>query len=202
MFFSGGATMLRPTISVPLESASMIARPGISLPAPITIPAPPIITDGGLTIPTPTETAPVSPESTLAETTPEGVSSEFEVPVPEAVPDATQADILKPFEVSSVPNPYGKNGGLEHQKTIDELEAEMKDRGLETQREEMIRTPEGEKSKRFVDLTGKDPKTGKVERVQVGKQTKKGKVPVARERKALKDIEKATGERPKFVPYN
>ncbi len=50
-------------------------------------------------------------------------------------------------------------------------------------------------------MQGTDPKTGKVEQVQVGKQNQNG-TPVAREVKALNDIEKATGTRPKFVPYN
>ncbi len=102
----------------------------------------------------------------------------------------------------SVPNPNGKNGGKAHQNTIDAQEAQLKQDGFtEVQREVMVKTPEGSKSKRFVDLQGKNPKTGEVKQVQVGKQNKNG-TPVSRERKAMDDIEKATGTRPEFVPYN
>ena len=100
-----------------------------------------------------------------------------------------------------VPNPNGKNGGEAHQKTIDKEEAKMKQEGFETQREVMVKTPNGEKSKRFIDLQGKNPKTGQVKQVQVGKQNKNG-TPVSRERKAMDDVQNATGKRPEFVPYN
>ncbi len=101
-----------------------------------------------------------------------------------------------------ITNPYGKKGGPEHQATIDESEFQLQKEGFETQREFMVRTPEGEKGKRFVDVVGKDPATGEVTKmVQVGKQTKKGK-PIAREQRAIDDIKKATGKEPSFRPYN
>ncbi|MGN6293479.1 MAG: DUF6443 domain-containing protein [Chitinophagaceae bacterium] len=100
-----------------------------------------------------------------------------------------------------VPNPNGKKGSEAHQEKINELEKEMQAQGLETKREVKIETPGGNKEKRFVDLEGKDPKTGEVRQVQVGKQNKNG-TPVSREVKALDDIEKATGKRPEFWPYN
>jgi hypothetical protein len=78
----------------------------------------------------------------------------------------------------------------------------MQDRGLDTQREYMVDTPDGEKTRRYVDVVGKDPLTGDVvEMHQVGRQTKGG-LPVARERRALDDIERATGTRPQYDPYN
>lgn len=118
---------------------------------------------------------------------------------------ATSRAIEKVTEKSSekkVPNPNGKNGGEAHQKTIDKQEAKMKKEGFtETKREIKVDTPKGEKSKRYIDLQGKNPKTGEVKQVQVGKQNL-NKTPVARERRALDDIEQATGKRPEFVPYN
>ena len=101
----------------------------------------------------------------------------------------------------NVPNPNGKKGGDLHQKTIDDVEQDMQSRGLETKREVKIETPGGNKNTRYVDLEGKDPKTGAVEQVQVGKQNKNG-TPVSREKKALDDIENATGQRPAFKAYN
>lgn len=101
-----------------------------------------------------------------------------------------------------VPNPNGKNGGEAHQKTIDKQEAKMKKEGFtETKREVKVNTPNGEKSKRYIDLEGKNPKTGEVRQIQVGKQNKNG-TPVARERRAIDDIKEATGVKPVFVPYN
>jgi hypothetical protein len=85
---------------------------------------------------------------------------------------------------------------------VDKAEKDMQSRGLETQREFRVPTPNGEKSSRYVDVVGKDPVTGQVkEMAQVGKQTQGGN-PVARERRALDDIQKASGQRPDFHPYN
>ena len=101
-----------------------------------------------------------------------------------------------------VPNPYGKKGGPAHQGKVDDVVKDMEKRGLDTGTELKVKTPDGEKGSRYVDAYGKDPKTGKVvETHQVGKQTKKGE-PIARERRALDDIEGATGKRPDFHPYN
>ena len=67
--------------------------------------------------------------------------------------------------------------------------------------EQTIKTLGGEKSRRAVDVRGINPTTGEVKDIQVGRQNKNG-TPVARERRALDDIEKATGQRPIFIPYN
>jgi len=100
-----------------------------------------------------------------------------------------------------VPNPNGKNGSPAHQKTIEAEEKRMQGAGKTTQKEVKVDTPGGQKSKRYVDVVGTDPKTGEKEMVQVGKQNKNG-TPVSRERKAIGDIEGATQEKVKFVPYN
>ncbi len=100
----------------------------------------------------------------------------------------------------SVPNPNGKKGGEAHQNKVNEAEKKMQEKGMETKREVEVKTPGGTKEKRYIDVEGKDPKTGKTEQVQVGKENKNG-TPVSRERKALDDVEKATGVRPTFVPY-
>ncbi|HYO60074.1 hypothetical protein [Archangium sp.] len=85
---------------------------------------------------------------------------------------------------------------------MDEVTADVEARGLKAEREHMVKTPEGAKSKRFVDVAGINESTDKVEEMhQVGRQTKDGQ-PVAREKKAMDDIEKTTGKRPKFHPYN
>jgi hypothetical protein len=99
------------------------------------------------------------------------------------------------------PNPDGKKGGKAHQETNKREADRMEKEGKVVQSEVKIDTPGGKKSKRFVDQTGTDPTTGSKEMVQVGKQNKNG-TPVKRERDAMDDIEKATGQRPTFVPYN
>lgn len=104
--------------------------------------------------------------------------------------------------IGKVPNPYGKAGGPLHQSKINEVEEELKAEGYTKIRNEvMVKTPNGSKSKRFVDVEGTNPRTNEVRRIQVGKQNKNG-TPVSRERKALDDIEKETGTRPEFIPYN
>jgi len=66
--------------------------------------------------------------------------------------------------------------------------------------EETIRTPGGNKSSRSPDITMETP-DGTIHRENVGRSTKSGD-PVARERKALDDIEKATGKRSSYTPYD
>jgi hypothetical protein len=119
-----------------------------------------------------------------------------------AGPRATKTPSSKTAAKSvNVPNPNGRKGGSEHQAKVKEVEADIKARGLDTKQEQVVLTPEGAKSKRFVDVAGVDPSTGEVKEMhQVGRQRKDGQ-PVARERQALDDVQKATGERPEFHPY-
>jgi hypothetical protein len=115
---------------------------------------------------------------------------------------AAQNAVKTEPDTKKVPSPNGKNGGPAHQETINKEEAKMKKEGFtQTEREVLVKTPGGNKGKRYIDLKGTNPKTGEAKEVQVGKQNKDG-TPVARERKALDDIEKATKKRPVFVPYN
>jgi len=103
-------------------------------------------------------------------------------------------------EAKSVPNPDGSKGGPEHQGKVNEVEKDMQSRGLETEREVKVETPNGEKNYRKVDVVGTNPETGAKEQVNVGKQNKNG-TPVARERRAQKDIQNATNNDVKFIPY-
>jgi len=102
------------------------------------------------------------------------------------------------------PNPNGSKGGEEHQGKIKERLQELKDQGHThvaggDKPEETVDTPGGNKESRRPDITTRDP-NGKPYREQVGRQNKDG-TPVSRERKALEDIQNATGQCA-FTPYN
>ena len=101
----------------------------------------------------------------------------------------------------AVPNPYGKLGGPEHQAKVEEVAKDIETRGLRSKTEQKVETPGGPKGSRYVDVVGRDADGNVVEMHQIGRQTKGG-APVSRERKALDDIQRATGTRPKFHPYN
>jgi hypothetical protein len=82
------------------------------------------------------------------------------------------------------------------------VKKDLKQKGYDVvQQEVRVQTPGGAKQNRYVDVQGTNSSTGEMQQVQVGKQNKNG-TPVSRERKALDDVEKATGIRPIFVPYN
>jgi RHS repeat-associated protein len=99
-------------------------------------------------------------------------------------------------------NPNGKKGGKAHQDKINDVMNGIRSRGLEPDTEYMVKTPNGSKSRRFVDVVGRDPNTGQVvEMHQVGRQTQAGN-PVARETRALDDVQGATSTRPVFWNYN
>lgn len=116
--------------------------------------------------------------------------------------DAGQATNKATDAARAVPNPHGRVGGPAHQGKVQEVAAGVEGRGLEASRELKVSTPGGEKGTRYVDVAGKNPQTGEVvEMHQVGRQTGSGQ-PVARERRAMDDIENATGKRPEFHPYN
>jgi RHS repeat-associated protein len=99
------------------------------------------------------------------------------------------------------PNPYGKAGGPAHQAKVNEIVQDIESRGLTAQQEYKVNTPGGEKGARFVDVVGRDANGNVVEMHQAGRQTLGGS-PVAREVRAMDDIEAATGMRPTFHPYN
>jgi RHS repeat-associated protein len=103
---------------------------------------------------------------------------------------------------NACPNPNGRAGGIDHQRVVSDVKADIEARGLEAVTEYRIVTPGGERGSRYVDVAGRDPNTGQVvETHQVGRQTVAG-APVARERRAMDDIQKAGKKRPRFHPYN
>lgn len=106
------------------------------------------------------------------------------------------------------PNPNGRNGGQAHQDGVDQAERELRDKyaddpNVEVRREVRVKTPDGEKGSRFIDVAAVDRRTGQViEGVQVGRETKAGN-PVAREQRAIDDIRGASPSTDiSFLPYN
>lgn len=101
-----------------------------------------------------------------------------------------------------VPNPNGKKGGQLHQDKVKEVMESLDKEGFKViETEVRIETPSGSKKARYIDVRGINKATGEIKDVQVGRQNKNG-TPVSRERKALEDVERETGKRPYFVPYN
>jgi hypothetical protein len=101
------------------------------------------------------------------------------------------------------PNPWGSRGSPAHRGTINERIRELENDGYEHLAggdlpEEYIRIPDG--GGRRPDLTMRAP-DGSIYRENVGRTTAAGD-PVARERRALNDIERATGARPGYTGYD
>jgi len=97
------------------------------------------------------------------------------------------------------PNPYGKLGSPQHLNLIQKLYDYFKDKGKGVKTEKAIEMPD--KSIKYADLAVLDENGKVVEYHQIGKQNKDG-TPVARERRAIEEIEKATGKKVWFHPYN
>jgi len=112
-------------------------------------------------------------------------------------------------DAKNVPNPFGRKGGPLHQEKVQEVFDDIKRRGLEAETEYPVplkKTPgvEGHKT-RYADVVAIDPVTKEpVELHQVGKSLKDGLTGVAREKRALTDIEKnlTTPATVKFHGYN
>jgi len=102
-------------------------------------------------------------------------------------------------EKKKVPNPNGRKGGDEHQSVIGKIIKSIFDRGLGFRTEAPVKLKNG--SKRYADVAALDPNGNAVEYYQAGKQNQDG-TPVKRERDAIADIEKATGIKVIFTPYN
>lgn len=104
------------------------------------------------------------------------------------------------------PSPNGRRGGQAHQDTVrrraDELarEGHTVTHGGGRRREESIDTTGGTLSRRHPDITTRAP-DGTLHRENVGRSRSDG-TPIARERRALDDIERATGSRPAYTPYD
>ena len=94
-----------------------------------------------------------------------------------------------------VGNPYGRLGGPAHQNKVQNVASDIENRGFKAQTEFKIDTPGGVKLYRFADVVAIDVFTCLIVEIhQVGVSTKKG-LPVSRERKAIRDIEIATGQK-------
>ena len=113
-----------------------------------------------------------------------------------------EKSLPKSGEQKKVPNPNGKKGGEDHQRTVNKEEQKLRDEGYDVvNREVKVDTKGGNKDTRYADLEGTNTQTGETKQIQVGKQNKNG-TPVSRERKAMDDIENSTNKRPTFIPYN
>jgi len=100
-----------------------------------------------------------------------------------------------------VPNPHGKAGGPAHQQGVINTVSQVEKGGLEAIKEYQIRDASG-RIVRYVDVAGVNPITKMpVEFYQVGKTTQAG-LPVAREIRAIAEIEKYSGITSNFVSYN
>lgn len=96
-------------------------------------------------------------------------------------------------------NPNGRKGCKEHQDLIQKIKNYLEKKGLipDTENEVIIDNDK----KRYMDVAGLNENDEVEEFHQVGLQNKNGE-PVARERKVMDEVEKATGKRPIFHPYN
>ena len=95
----------------------------------------------------------------------------------------------KKGSTKKITNPDGRLGCQAHRDEIERIGAEIKSRGLKPITEWGFETNGGYKNRRFADVIAFDEKSQKVVEIhQVGVQTKGG-LPVARERKAIADIE-------------
>lgn len=105
---------------------------------------------------------------------------------------ANPGDLKSPKVVApnNVPNPYGKLGSPAHRAKVQEVVSDIESRGLQARPEFSVKTVNGQKDVRFMDVVAVDPKTGRVVEVhQVGRTLKSDPmVPIARERAALRDV--------------
>jgi len=110
-------------------------------------------------------------------------------------------DVEKTIETAkNVPNPYGRLGSPEHRAEVEKITREIEsNQQLKAQKEYTIRDPQTNQVKRFADVASVS-KDKPVEFFQVGRVTKTGE-PVARERRAIQDIQKTTGKRVTFRQY-
>ena len=99
---------------------------------------------------------------------------------------------------NACPNKYGKKGGPDHQRVVQEAKEHFEQLGYNVSEEHLVRIPGGFKRSRYADLFVTDGVRSFG--VQVGKQTIGG-LPVARERRAIKDLLKVL-DAVVFIAYN
>ena len=97
-------------------------------------------------------------------------------------------------------NPWGKLGSPAHRAEVAKAAEGMRERGLTVRTEVRFPTPNGSKSSRYADVVGYDSNGNVSEIGQVGRLNKNG-TPVARERRAIDDIQCASGCAVDFYPY-
>jgi hypothetical protein len=105
----------------------------------------------------------------------------------------------------SPPNPHGSRGGPAHKEAVKQRIKDLEADGHEhlaggSKSEETIPIHGGSKSSRRPDITTRKP-DGSIYHENVGRSTARGE-PVARERRALDDIETETGKRPGYTAYD
>ncbi len=110
-----------------------------------------------------------------------------------AAREGVEAELENVHAPTKVPNPYGKLGSPAHRAKVQDVVADIEARGLQAQAELPIKTINGQKGVRFMDVVAIDPKTNRIVEVhQVGRTLKSDPmVPVARERAALRDVRHA-----------
>lgn len=91
-----------------------------------------------------------------------------------------------------VPNPYGKKGKPDHQNLMAKLLEFLTNKFGDAADEYRVDLPSGKK--RYADVAALDEDGNPIEFHQVGRTNKNG-TPKKRERKAMQDIEKATGKK-------
>jgi RHS repeat-associated protein len=147
--------------------------------------------------------APIVASEVLDTAVEEGASAVTGVPV---ILPLSPADLLQDscrVVLRKVPNPFGKLGSPAHRAKVAERAAELRREGYDITGgggllpESAVETLTG---RRFPDISATGP-TGELYFENVGRRTRAGD-PVARERRALDDIEAATGRRPTFTPYD
>jgi hypothetical protein len=96
---------------------------------------------------------------------------------------------------------FGRLGGPAHRGAISRISRILQEDGYSVTPEKYIPTPNGSKGYRFADVYAENKSTGEVRMYQVGRTNANG-TPVAREVRALDDIQGSTGIRPQFIDYN
>jgi len=104
-----------------------------------------------------------------------------------------------PDENKNIPNPGGRLGGEKHRSKVQQIIDKIMNRHQEPDPEHCVKLSD-DKSK-YVDVAVLDQYGNPIEYHQIGKQNKGGS-PVARERRAIDEIEKATGKKVWFHAYN
>jgi hypothetical protein len=113
-------------------------------------------------------------------------------------------DALFPNSPSSCPNPYGRKGAPAHQNMVRDRANQLQQEGHEIIAggrrlpERGLRTPEGRIV--YPDISTVDP-SGIPYYENIGR-SRLNDEPISREQRALDSIERVTGVRPGFTPYN